>query len=300
MKYLVKDVYETIDTAVPFTAWCRKNGLDPEGEVSQKDRIRLIMRSKNQEAKDEVIDKTCCLEDRFAVIQHSRHCANNTSIEGMSIEEGSITITSRAMATILGSQHKDVLYSIDSEIKLLKNLVAEVSATTSESEIQRVLSGFYLSSYEDARGRSWREYILKEEAALQIAAKHSPLLRARIVCKFIDLRREYTKYLEAATLALGDPALRPLPRKIYLLWDDVNELTKIGIAKDPESRLAQGRTFCQSLDLVWESPLATNAAAIEASAHKHFKDSCKFGEWFEIKPQEALDFLKTQEFLLSI
>lgn len=131
---------------------------------------------------------------------------------------------------------------------------------------------------------------------MQIITKHSTAMRAVLIKLFLEAKRVYTRYLEATTLALGDPTLRPIPRKVYIMWDPDKGHCKIGISKHPDKRLLQGKTFVEHLYLVWESMITTNAAEIEASIHKHFEDKHVHGEWFAVSPEEAFDYINTLDF----
>lgn len=55
----------------------------------------------------------------------------------------------------------------------------------------------------------------------------------------------------------------------------------------------------ESLYLVWESVITTNAAEIEAAIHKHFEDKHVHGEWFDVQPEEAINTLDFGRVLIS-
>lgn len=295
--YTPEQVYQEIGTAVPFSKWCKSHCIKADESLSETDRVMLIFSSRNTKAKEELAAEIAREKERLSLIKTPPELIEgNIFAEGFKTVGNEVVISSRAVAEILGSRHKDVLRSIDREWKALKVFIEESKAklgdawqekSTTDIKIRavlKVLEGFALSSYTDKSGRKQREYLLREEAALQIAVKHGSGKGAVLIQGFIDAKDSYIKHLEVPLL--GDSALKPIPRKVYIMWDPVKKQCRIGRSK----------TFVEHLYLVWESMITTNAAEIEASIHKHFEDRYVHGEWFAVSPEEAFDYINTLDF----
>lgn len=307
--YTPEQVYQEIGTAVPFSKWCKSHCIKADESLSETDRVMLIFSSRNTKAKEELAAEIAREKERLALIKTPPELIEgNIFAEGFKTVGNEVVISSRAVAEILGSRHTEVLRSIDREWRALKVILEEEKHKDCSDRctqggvhlkilaVTEVFEGFIISTYTDDSGREQREYLLKEGAALQIITKHSTAMRAVLIKLFLEAKRVYTRYLEATTLALGDPTLRPIPRKVYIMWDPDKGHCKIGISKHPDKRLLQGKTFVEHLYLVWESMITTNAAEIEAAIHKHFEDKHVHGEWFAVSPEEAFDYINTLDF----
>lgn len=79
---------------------------------------------------------------------------------------------------------------------------------------------------------------------------------------------------------------------VYVLEDE-NSIIKIGIAGNVAKRIkAIDNATAYKITRHYESPSCANAAKIEKTAHKHFADQRKKGEWFTVPFDEAVDFVK--------
>lgn len=80
---------------------------------------------------------------------------------------------------------------------------------------------------------------------------------------------------------------------VYVIFNDITKLTKIGITTQPKRRLqtirSSGGTSITPLLLIHlEWRYDPNDYAIESFLHKFFKDKRKKGEWFDLNLQEIL------------
>lgn len=97
-----------------------------------------------------------------------------------------------------------------------------------------------------------------------------------------ELRRTYTQ---------GRPC------SIYVMGCDEDGLIKIGISKDPARRQESlNAAFPRNVNTIWhfELPTRDKAASLEALTHNHFADKRTTGEWFKMKPEEAITFLRME------
>ncbi len=86
---------------------------------------------------------------------------------------------------------------------------------------------------------------------------------------------------------------RPLVRYIYVIGPLVG-LQKVGLATDPQSRLATFQT-ASPFDLVLHAAFPVpfgDAHAIERRAHRLLVRSCVRNEWFETTPADAISAVK--------
>ncbi|MDK4727454.1 GIY-YIG nuclease family protein [Rhizobium phaseoli] len=73
--------------------------------------------------------------------------------------------------------------------------------------------------------------------------------------------------------------------------DGNKPLIKIGIANSPEKRLAQLSTGSPHTLRLELARYSEKARAVERAAHSHFSDFRMNGEWFAIRPAEAMDYI---------
>lgn len=79
-------------------------------------------------------------------------------------------------------------------------------------------------------------------------------------------------------------------RSIYLIRGN-NGKYKIGIAKNPQSRLKQLQTGNPELLTIIETYETTNASKIEKALHNRYSYTRKEGEWFELSVSNECSFL---------
>lgn len=112
------------------------------------------------------------------------------------------------------------------------------------------------------------------------------------VCSLTDVFIEVELRLPAAP---AKPARSTLCAG-FLYVAEADGLTKIGITKDPQSRVralvsASGKSVWLAKTFTFPSMQA--ARIVERQAHEHFSGRRSAGEWFKITPDEAVRHLKT-------
>ncbi|QWY83282.1 hypothetical protein [Rhizobium phage RHph_X2_25] len=94
--------------------------------------------------------------------------------------------------------------------------------------------------------------------------------------------------------------VRPSPQKreetgrfLYVISceDSGEALCKIGIANSPETRLRTLSTASPHALRMELARYSDNARAVEQAAHSHFSDHRRNGEWFAIKPDQAIAYI---------
>lgn len=83
-------------------------------------------------------------------------------------------------------------------------------------------------------------------------------------------------------------------RCVYVIFNKDVNITKIGVASDVKNRLSSIKHGCGcEMELVYNTTLMENFFEIETKAHQHFSDRRRYGEWFDITPEEAILFLES-------
>ena len=85
-------------------------------------------------------------------------------------------------------------------------------------------------------------------------------------------------------------------RKVYVLVNPDNHRVKIGITENIEQRLLSLKHASGSeIYVYYLSKWLYSATALEKNAHKHFQSRRYIGEWFNISPEEAAEYIKNNE-----
>ena len=99
---------------------------------------------------------------------------------------------------------------------------------------------------------------------------------------------------------------KPLSRKknetVYLVYNPVTKLTKIGVSMNVDRRFQElensnGVKLILYFFIVLEKNVDENASYIERFLHDNFKEKRKLGEWFKLNKK---DFLIIKRFLYKI
>lgn len=114
---------------------------------------------------------------------------------------------------------------------------------------------------------------------------------------------EYYLTIDASELISSKEKYREskeISRYVYIIQNTKSKNIKIGVATNPSERLLVLQIGSDvELKLIYTSGVCSNSRKIEAICHKHFKDYNVRGEWFKIKPSEAISFLESQNFVLT-
>jgi hypothetical protein len=85
-------------------------------------------------------------------------------------------------------------------------------------------------------------------------------------------------------------------KSLYVASHDYTSLTKVGVAIDPTTRVAQLKHQAGAeLKIYYESTLTENYFRIEQQVLNHFKDKRIFGEWINEPPEKIIEYIKTIE-----
>jgi len=83
-------------------------------------------------------------------------------------------------------------------------------------------------------------------------------------------------------------------KKIYIIQDKNTKNIKIGVSKDPQSRLCVANTYNpNTLCLIYESKPIKNAMQLEHRIHMYFMNYNIKNEWFKISSNVAIDYIKS-------
>jgi hypothetical protein len=78
---------------------------------------------------------------------------------------------------------------------------------------------------------------------------------------------------------------------IYIIAIDGHDLCKVGISKNPQSRLSQlntGSPYKMRFVCILETPNASEARKLESAFHKVMRKHRTNGEWFSLNAAEAI------------
>ena len=84
-----------------------------------------------------------------------------------------------------------------------------------------------------------------------------------------------------------------LHESCYIIYNDKNDLFKIGITVEPEKRLrtleTQSGSMCQKVLLIYlEGMRDESSKIVESKLHEYFSDKRKIGEWFDLNVLDLL------------
>lgn len=217
----------------------------------------------------------------------------NGSIDGIVYSRvGVPTTTSRNIANVFQKNHRDILRLIDN-----KRNSSDRSAQFCADHIKEII-------YYDSQGKSQREYELDESGfsyiALGLTGDKADEFKIKYITAFNQMRESLNNLFKARLVESVLPQDNRNRQFVYVIENSDNGAIKIGVANDPEKRLAQLQTGSVSeLCLVYQSYICSNAFNIESQVHQHFKDKHIRGEWYAVSKDDVIAYLEQQNFVLK-
>ena len=234
------------------------------------------------------------------ILPKSRKIANsleniefNGSIDGIVYSKvGVPTTTSRKIADVFHKKHREVLRLIDN-----KRNGYGVSVQFCTDHIKEII-------YYDSQGRPQREYELDEAGfsyiALGLTGDKADEFKIKYITAFNQMRESLNNLFKARLVESVLPQDNRNRQFVYVIENSDNGAIKIGVANDPEKRLAQLQTGSVSeLCLVYQSYICSNAFNIESQVHQHFRDKHIRGEWYAVSKDDVIAYLEQQNFVLK-
>lgn len=268
---------------------CGDDGFIPENIFYQ-----LAMKARNKSAKkfqvkiaDEVLPKCRQLTRSLENVEL------NGTIDGIVYaRNGKPVTTSRKISEVFQKKHKDVLKMIDQKLD------------GSLKSAQFCADHITETSYTDVRGRTHREYELDDAGffyiALGLTGDKADELKIKYITAFDKMRESLNNLFKARIVESVLPQDRRNRQFVYVIENMDNGAIKVGVAQDPEKRLAQLQTGSVSeLCLVYQSYVCSNAFNIESLVHQHFEDKHIRGEWYSASKDDVIQYLEQQHFVLK-
>lgn len=253
-----------------------------------------------------------------ALVQNLKQCSVSGYIWD-NLFYGERCMTSREFAELVQMRHTHVLRDIRKLLETLEqdfsyrklldpNLVSVGALEESLSRINKaskeMVDQFTLISYKDSTGRELPEYLLTRDAALQLAARYSPHIVARLLADIREARESLGYFMLALSLLKTSNSKKV--QFLYILEAEALSEIKIGISNAPLDRISNLQSGnARQLKLAYLSPCTANAREIEREIHNHFEkyrtaDSYRGGkEWFLVNKEEAISFAKRFQYWLG-
>ena len=125
-------------------------------------------------------------------------------------------------------------------------------------------------------------------------------LKIKYITAFDKMRESLNNLFKARIVESVLPQDRRNRQFVYVIENMDNGAIKVGVAQDPEKRLAQLQTGNVSeLCLVYQSYVCSNAFNIESLVHQHFEDKHIRGEWYSASKDDVIQYLEQQHFVLK-
>lgn len=319
-------IYNHLGIKTPLKAWfkskCKqlglKEGLDYEGyKLTPLAYTQLIGQGLlKSEFKSEALAE---ISKDVALVQNLKQCSVSGYIWD-NLFYGERCMTSREFAELVQMRHhnvlrdiKDLLSKLEQDFSYKKLLKSDpISVEAVEESLARInkasremVDQFTLISYKDSTGRELPEYLLTRDAALQLAARYSPHIVARLLADIREARESLGYFMLALSLIKASDSKKV--QFIYILYTESLPEIKIGISNAPLDRISNLQSGnAHELRLAYLSPCTTSAREIEKELHKHFKEYSTAGthkggkEWFLVDKEEAIDFAKRFEYRLTV
>ena len=215
-------------------------------------------------------------------------------IDGLVYTKDGIPMTTSAMiAKKFDKSHKNVLRMIDNKMHSSDNTVAQFSA-----------AHIHESQYIADDGNVYRQYELDKQGfsfiALGMTGTQADIFKIQYIDAFTKMEQAIENMFKARVIEDVLPQNNGNRQFVYIIKNPLNETVKIGVAQDVQKRIAQLQTGAGvELELVYQSMICSNAFSIERDVHAHFEKYRTFGEWFKVSPQEVIDYLENQKFVLK-
>ena len=265
-----------------------------DGFIPENIFYQLAMKARNKSAKkfqvkiaDEVLPKCRQLTRSLENVEL------NGTIDGIVYaRNGKPVTTSRKISEVFQKKHKDVLKMIDQKLD------------GSLKSAQFCADHITETSYTDVRGRTHREYELDDAGffyiALGLTGDKADELKIKYITAFDKMRESLNNLFKARIVESVLPQDRRNRQFVYVIENMDNGAIKVGVAQDPEKRLAQLQTGSVSeLCLVYQSYVCSNAFNIESLVHQHFEDKHIRGEWYSASKDDVIQYLEQQHFVLK-
>ena len=118
----------------------------------------------------------------------------------------------------------------------------------------------------------------------------TPRLFNSALSKFFA-RVSYSTVAEAVHYGPPAPAKAPEPAQVYVISAPSHPV-KIGIAKDPEKRLAALQTGFPHRLLIHFTASVSNGRSVERACHMTLSANRLEGEWFDVTPDRAIEVVR--------
>ena len=265
-----------------------------DGFIPENIFYQLAMKARNKSAQmfqvkiaDEVLPKCRQLTGSLENVEL------NGDIDGIVYaRNGKTFTTSKKIAEVFQKKHKDVLRMIDQKKK------------GNQKSVQFFADHITETIRVDLQGRTQREYELDEAGFSYIASglsgDKSDEFKIKYITAFDKMRASLNDLFKARIVESVLPQDRRNRQFVYVIENMDNGAIKVGVAQDPEKRLAQLQTgSVGELCLVYQSYVCSNAFNIESLVHQHFEDKHIRGEWYSVSKDDVIQYLEQQHFVLK-
>lgn len=303
--FVGKDVAEAlgyIDTADAIRRHCKKvNKISQQGDtpksppiniliISEYDVYRLIMRSNLPDAEkfqDWVVEEVLPSIRKTGLFANIPICYNNSNILQIG---GELFTTTLNIAEIFKKDHYDVIRNFKDAIDEIRKITENYRQPTKTNFI------FEADVYTDKQGRLQNCYRVNRPLFNYVVLNYTGDKANKYRMLFIEQFEEMDSYLK---LQLSKQLIyqKESDQAVYVIKNEQTGLIKIGVAKDPESRMntLSNQSGCD-LQMVFCTPKCKNAYEIEQNIHKLFLKNRERGEWFNIDESEVVEEIKTHSF----
>lgn len=295
--------------------WVRiSKGRAKEYSLTFRAAMQIVMAESSEKAveiKDQLITEG---EKQAQALKALSKVEINFEEGPLTVLDGEAYLLSTKVAELTGKRHDHVLKDIEVEMAKVNQISDETAPrsfggplqTVSEHDLtilsacSRILEGIRETVYTDAQGKLRKAYLLNEAAAHQILMKYSTRHRLLMGYYFTKMREALKKLYKVSALNEALPETRGKRQYVYIIRDPRDDYIKIGVATNPQERLAALQTGNYSeLVLEYTSPICSNAFDIESKVHEKFEDFHVKGEWFDVSIDDAIHFLQRNKYVLE-
>lgn len=264
--------------------------LIPEGDI-----YRLIVGSKLPGAEafeewlfEEVVPSIRKTGEALEEIRYSG------IIDGLVYTHDGIPMTTSILiAKKFSMQHQNIIQAIEDKLQSPDTTVADFSAVH-----------IHESQYVADDGRVHKQYELDKQGfsfiALGLTDTQADIFKIQYIDAFTKMEQAVESMFKARVIESVLPQDNRNRQYLYIIKNPLNETIKIGVAQDVDKRIQQLQTGAGvELELVYRSMICSNAFNIERDVHQHFEKHRTFGEWFKMRPEDAIEFIEQQTFVLK-
>lgn len=299
---LLSTIHREIGTKKSFKAWLKANGYEGDAEVGRKEAFLLIMRSKNETAREEALKVLDSLERLEKQVEELSTVKVPLLQEGWTVREDDIYVSSLYLADLLKVKHADLLKNIRDLLTFINEESLRESALSVDFAedlagiVERLEKGFVFQPYIDPTGRELPAYLLNEAACITLMARKSKKFGLLIGDAFMRYRRQCQKYEHLLGIAQSNPQLIPRASHIYIMVKDIDPVqVKIGVTANLTTRLTSVQNgSMEDVSYYYVTKPCSNAYQLEKQVHKILKDKgiTWKREWFQVNPETAKDILQ--------